>query len=440
MNNPNAAEPSLSAFPPEEYAERVARARDAMRRDGLDAVLISTPENIYYLSGLDHMGYFAYQMLLLPLEGTPVLIARAMERATLEHQVPDLRHVGYTDGAAPPAPLPEDVEHPDMVELEHDIPGNLFVEPLLDRHGQSGPRKLDADYSPPVEVTCRTLAELGLGSGQLGLEMGGSFLSYRVANGIQRGTPDARWVDATGLVDQLRQVQSPRELAYTRRAAIISDAMLQAGIAAAGVDVHHSEIMAAIYDSMFRRGGTYPGFVPLVRSSANLLEEHGTWGDIQLADGDTLFLEMSGCYRRYHAPMGRIVHIGEVPANAARALEVCAAAQLAAQQAIRPGVMAGDVYAAWQDVLEREGIGTYRRHHCGYAIGIGYPPSWSGGGVPVGLRAGSEMRLRAGMVFHLMSWLLRSDYGDSFLSDTIVITEDSAEMLTTTTRELLRRL
>ena len=50
------------------------------------------------------------------------------------------------------------------------------------------------------------------------------------------------------------------------------------------------------------------------------------------------------------------------------------------------------------------------------------------------------MRLRAGMVFHLMSWLLRSDYGDSFLSDTIVITDDGAEMLTTTTRELLRRL
>ena len=101
--------------------------------------------------------------------------------------------------------------------------------------------------------------------------------------------------------------------------------------------------------------------------------------------------------------------------------------------------MAGDVYAAWQAVLDRHGLGAYRRHHCGYAVGIGYPPSWSGGGVPVGLRAGSEMKLKSGMVFHLMSWLLRSEHGDSFLSDTIVIGDDASEMLTTTSHDLLRR-
>jgi Xaa-Pro dipeptidase len=70
--------------------------------------------------------------------------------------------------------------------------------------------------------------------------------------------------------------------------------------------------------------------------------------------------------------------------------------------------IAGDVYRAWQGVLDRNGLSDYRRHHCGYATGIGYPPSWSGSGVPVGLRPDSKMELRPGMVFHLMSWLLRS--------------------------------
>ncbi len=422
----------LRAFPEAEYEQRRARAREAMSRQGLDAVLISTPENLYYLSGLDHMGYFAYQMLILPAQGDPVLVTRAMERATIELQVPHLVHVGYTDGSTPPPVPPSAEEH--NVALETDIPGNLFVEPLLNRRAAA-----DAEFSPPVDATCRALAELGLSGGTLGMEMGGSFVSFRVADGIQKGLPEATWVDATGLVDELRQVQSPAELAYTRRAAVISDAMIQAGIAAAGIEVHHRELMAAIYDAMFRRGGTYPGFVPLVRSSANLLEEHGTWGDLQLVEGDILFLEMSGCYRRYHAPIGRIVNIGDVPASARRALEVCEEAQRAAQKAARAGVMAGDVYAAWQAVLDRHGLGAYRRHHCGYAVGIGYPPSWSGGGVPVGLRAGSEMKLKSGMVFHLMSWLLRSEHGDSFLSDTIVIGDDASEMLTTTSHDLLRR-
>lgn len=426
-------DPPLAAFPQSEFAERRERAREAMRRDGLDAMLISTPENIYYLTGLDHMGYFAYQMLLLPLTGEPVLVTRAMERATIELQVPHLTHVGYSDGSR----AASDGEPGD---LEGEIDGNLFYEPLLNERPHRGAPALDADYSPPVQVTCEALADLGLGSGRLGLEMGGSFLSYRVANGIQRGVPEASWHDATGLVDQLRQVQSPAELEYTRQAAIISDAMLQAGVAAAGVGIHHREIMAAIYDAMFRRGGTYPGFVPLVRSSANLLEEHGTWGDIMLAEGDVLFLEMSGCYRRYHAPIGRIAHIGDVPADAGRALEICEEAQAASFEALGPGVVAGDVYEAWQGVVDRRGRSGYSRHHCGYAVGIGYPPSWSGGGVPLGLRADSDMVLKPGMVFHLMSWLLRSEHGDSFLSDTIVVTDDGAEMLTTTSHDLLRRI
>jgi Xaa-Pro dipeptidase len=72
-------------------------------------------------------------------------------------------------------------------------------------------------------------------------------------------------------------------------------------------------------------------------------------------------------------------------------------------------------------------------------VGIGYPPSWSGSGVPVGLRRSSDLELQPGMVFHLMSWLLRTGKGDSFLSDTAVVTEDGCEVLTKVSRELYVR-
>ncbi len=229
------------------------------------------------------------------------------------------------------------------------------------------------------------------------------------------------------------------ELACTRRAAVISDAMMRAAMATAGVGVNERDVMAAIYDALLRRGGTYPGFVPLVRSTANLTHEHGTWDDDDLLADELLFLEMSGCVRRYHAPMGRLVFIDRMPANAARALEICLEAQMTAFDVMRAGVRAGDVYDAWQGVLDRHGLSGYTRHHCGYTTGIGYPPSWSGGGVPVGLRGGSDMRLESGMVFHLMSWLLRSELGDSFLSDTVVVTDSGAQMLTQTSREVAVR-
>src|SRR5690606_15783505 len=89
-------------FPPEEYERRLAAVRASMKRRNLEGALISSPENIYYLCGLDHMGYFAYQALVVPLAGPVVLITRAMERNTVADQVPHLVHVGYADGAPPP--------------------------------------------------------------------------------------------------------------------------------------------------------------------------------------------------------------------------------------------------------------------------------------------------------------------------------------------------
>jgi Xaa-Pro dipeptidase len=49
------------------------------------------------------------------------------------------------------------------------------------------------------------------------------------------------------------------------------------------------------------------------------------------------------------------------------------------------------------------------------------------------------MKLEAGMVFHLMSWLLRTGRGDSFLSDTIVVTGNGCEFLTGVAREVTVR-
>ena len=215
--------------------------------------------------------------------------------------------------------------------------------------------------------------------------------------------------------------------------------MMLAGVAAAGVGVLKSDVMAAVYDALFRRGGTYPGFVPLVRSTRTLEHEHGTWDEGRLRHKDVLFIELAGCVRRYHAPTGRLVFIGRASKKARRIHSVCVDAAERAAEAVGPGVRAGEVYRAWQEVVDRSGLSGYRRHHCGYSVGIGFPPSWSGGGVPQGLRADSQLVLRPGMVFHLMSWLLRTGRGDSFLSDTIVVTENGAELLTRSGRELLVR-
>lgn len=375
-------------FPREEFERRLKSVRKWMGQLELDGLLITVPENIFYLTGLSHQGYFAYHLLIVPLDGELQLVARAMERVTVEHQVPFARFHGYGDDEAPGA------------------------------------------------FTAETLKRLGLGSERLGLECSSAALPPRIVSALESDLPDVTWRDVSGVVDDIRQVQSPLELEYTRRAASVTNAMITAAIEAAEAGANEREVAAEAYRAMALAGGEFPGLHPLIRSTARLGEEHTTWMNRRLQAGDCLFLEMSGCVGRYHAPSGRLVFIDQAPPGTQELAELCLQALDAAVHALEPGVEAGSVYQAWQGQLDRAGLADYRRHHCGYLVGIGFPPTWTGGNRVLGLRPDSERILLPGMVFHLMSWLMGTDRGDYFVSDAAVLTKSGCELLTTSPRHL----
>ena len=309
------SKPSKKFFSDAEYANRIRDVRMRMSEKGIDACLISSPENVYYLTGLDHQGYFAFQLLVLSQEDPPVFISRAMEQATVRDQIPNVRHLGYSDGIAP-LPSPKDQEE-DLIFATRDEAGNVKgLRPWEMSAGVSVRGPLAEASQAPVVKTLDALRELGLEKGRIGVEKSSSFLPMQVAEGIVNGLPEANWINISGLVDDCRMVQSPRELECTRRAADVSDAMMLSAIATAGPGVPERDVIAAVYDAMFRRGGTYPGFIPLIRTTRTIDHEHGTWQEGRMRKTDTLFLEMAGCVRRYHAPLGRLVFIGKAPARA----------------------------------------------------------------------------------------------------------------------------
>ena len=427
-----------ACFPKEEYDTRLAKVRDTMSELGLKGLLVASPENIFYLTGLEHQGYFAYEMLVIPLEGTPILVTRAMEKATVRDQVPWIVHFGYSDGVDPiPAATNR---NDDIIMQEMSQSGQSSgLRPWEMSVGVAVSGPLAQDTKIPVSKTVEAMASVGLDHGRIGVEKRSSFFPFSIAEGLLEATPKIEWTDASDVVNDCRLIQTPRELAITRKAAKLTDSMLLSAVAAAGPGVYEREVMAAVYDSMFRRGGTYPGFIPLIRSTRTIEHEHGTWTDGAIKSRDMLFVELAGCVRRYHAPAGRLLFIGRAPKNAYNMQKICESAMLRAAQEIGPDVVADDVYRAWQSTIDSAGLQGYTRHHCGYAVGIGFPPSWSGSGTPRGLRKGSTMKLKPGMVFHLMSWLLRTGHGDSFLSDTIVVTDKGCEFLTSAAREVIVR-
>lgn len=377
--------------PDDEYERRWAAVRKAVLDREFDALLIASPENIYYLTGLQHQGYFAFTLLVVPAHGEPRLVARAMERrAVLDH--------GY------------EVEH---VAFE--------------------------DHETPVQGVTRALRAAGLsGSPRIGVEKQTMFFPLAIWDELREGREDIAWRDGSGLVDEIRAVKSRWELERVRRAAAISDRAIRAGIETAGVGVNEREIAAAIYRSLVLGGSEYPGFAPLVRSAGHLDHEHETWHDRVLAAGDGMLIELSASVDRYHAPLTRLVHVGRGEPGLEEAAETAIAGLHATADALRPGVRTGEVYAAWQSTIDHGlGHGRYQRHHCGYSVGIGFPPSWVGGASVVGIRRDGEIIVQEGMVFHLLSWLLGEEPADYAVSDTVVVTASGCRFLTSTRREPL---
>ncbi|MPZ60170.1 MAG: M24 family metallopeptidase [Propionibacteriales bacterium] len=366
-----------------EIEKRIDHTRQLMRERGLSALALTGPEDIYYLTGLDHQGYFAFTLLVVPLTRCPLVVARAMEAWTIAAMAPGVEHVPYGDD-----------EHSSWAAaraVRHAVPD----------------------------------------TGIVGIDRSGMWMPLAVWDELQVACPGVEYVDGSGLVEGLRQVKSDLEIEYVRQAAETSSQAMNAGIAAITSGVTERDVARRVYDALLSAGSEHPGFVPLIRTRDRLSLEHCTWTNRTLAYGDAVFLELSGSVARYHAPLSRIVHVGSTPKGTVDSAVLAAAGMEAVRAALVPGAVSGDVYEAWQDVVDT-GLGhkRYRRHHCGYLIGIGFPPSWVGGGSVVGLRRGGDLEIKAGMVFHVLSWLMGQHIPDYMLSDSILVTPYGGEILT----------
>jgi Xaa-Pro dipeptidase len=369
-------------FPPAEYDRRLKEVRGELARRGLPLALVTSPDNIFYMTGLDHWGYFAPHVLIVPLEGELVLVTRAMEKVTIGNQVHNARFAGHTDSET------------------------------------------------AADAVIRELRAAGAPD-RIGIEKWSSGLTPGAAGALAEALPATGWTDISGLVDEVRLIKSAPEQDYMRQAARVTDAAAAAGIEAIHAGVSEAEIAAACLAVMTREG-TYPGFGPFIRSTARLGEEHTSWTKTPLGKGDAVFFELSGCVARYHAPLGRLVHVGAAPTGTGDMAAIASDAFDAVVATLRDGVLARDVYAAWQHVVDAAGLAHYQRHHCGYLVGIGVPPSWTGGNHVLGLRRDSDRVIRTGMSFHILSWLMGTGRGDYFISNTVLLTEAGPEVLTRT--------
>ncbi len=369
----------------EEYAQRLAKTRRWMHAHDVDLLVLNQPEHYNWLSGYDPTSVFYHQSLLVPAGEEPLtLICNKAELALCEETcwVGDVRVV-WT--------------HEDQV-------------------------------ARTVEI----LRERGLlGARRVGLNLMSYHLRPRFAFELREGLAGSELVDVTAALDDLRLVKSPAEIALLRRAAHVADLGVSAGIDAVRAGVTDCEVMAAIQHAVALAGGEFPAYPFLVDARGTL---HGTPIGKVLADGDTVYMEVSGVVRRYHCNISRTVVVGEPSARLRELYAVVRDALDRATDALRPGVSVREIVE-----LVASLHGGHERHtwgRFGFSMEIAYPPIWIGG---LSLMRGDEHVLEPGLVITMEPGLAYADGATMMLGNNVLVTEGGPEVLNDVTTDLLWR-
>lgn len=382
-------------FEQSEYESRLTKARAAMVEAGLDALFVTDPSNMAWLTGYDGWSFYVHQGVLLTHTGEPLWWGRGIDAngAKRTTYLSESSIVGYEDNF---------VQNPDKHAM-------LDLASLLEQQG--------------------------LAKAQVGLEMENYYFTAAAFLSLQKSLPNASWSDATGLVNWQRAVKSKTEIEYMRRAARIVEHMHAVIVEKAKPGLPKNQLIADIYHAGITGAdghwGDYPAIVPMAPSGMDATAAHLTWDDSPLEKGVSTFFEIAGAYKRYQCPQSRTLFLGKPPQkylDAERA--VLDAVEVGLAQA-KPGNRCEDIANAFNQTLNDHGFKKDNR--CGYAIGLSYPPDW--GERTMSFRAGDNSILKPGMTFHFMPALWLDD-GGLEITEPLLITDTGAECLCTTPRAL----
>jgi Xaa-Pro aminopeptidase len=372
---------------PEIHAARRERAQKKVAGLDADAVLITSPPNVRYLTGLASSN----AALLLPASGRGLLATDSRYELAAQRDCPDLELVI-----------------------------GRFIEPLL--AAEMPRRGLRRVAFEAHEMTVERHEELRAVAGQVHL--------------ISFGKK----------IEELREVKDPSEIELLATACRISAQALADVLPRIRPGLTERAVSRDLEYRMIELGADKPAFGTIVASGPNGAIPHHVPADRPIRRGDLVTIDFGACYGGYHADMTRTIAVGEPAGWQRDVYDLVAAAQQAGFSALRPGAEAGEVDAAARDVITDAGHGQHFQHGLGHGVGlevheapmIGYGRAGKlARGVPVTVEPGVYLPGRGGVRIEDILVVGSGGPGAAGAQAGGEKPPPAAQILTTTTRELL---
>jgi Xaa-Pro aminopeptidase len=380
-------------FPESEYRERARRVREEMALRGVDVLFVMSPANLCYLSGFESIWY-------PPRAPLGVVVSRHDDR---------LVFLDYE-------------RHETLVRRTALLDDAVFYR-----------------YETALDSIAEAFRERGWHEGSVGIE----WWTQTPGGPLVRETADrlaaigAQIVSGDWIVDRVRAVKSPAELACVREAAEIVDAAFEDLLATVRPGMTELQIAARLDSVMADHGGESAAIRTMVSAGPDVwCRTHSAPSRRPVEVGDVMYVDACGVVNRYHADLCRTVAIGRDHPEVRAIMEQTAGSVEEVKRAVRPG----DPLDVAQRVAEDYVFSRFPREQVwwvgGYALGIAVPPNWVGH-TYISNDAFEKFTWEPGYVTNYENILFDRDRGfTASYMETLLMTDTGIETLSRHSREL----
>ncbi|MDH6374248.1 Xaa-Pro dipeptidase [Paenibacillus sp. PastF-3] len=348
-----------------------------MAGEGLDALLVTDPKHVYYLTGFASDPHERFLGVLLIRGEEAMLILPALD----------------AEAAQAASSVTKIITHSDT-----DNPYNL----LKDCFGSS---KL----------------------GTLGIEK--EHFSVARFEHLTAAVPAERFSDIGPLLRSMRSKKTPDEVKRMKHAAELVEEALRRVLTHVKTGVTENDLVAELEYLMKKVGASGPSFDTMVLSGPKTALPHGVPGNRVIQPGDFLMFDIGVYADGYASDITRTFAIESVDDKLITIYNTVLAANEAGIAASNPGAPFGSVDKAARDVIEEAGFGEYFLHRVGHGLGMDvheYPS----------LHGQNDDIIEIGNVFTVEPGIYVPGLAGVRIEDDLIITAEGAETLTSFPKEL----
>ncbi|MGC9345673.1 MAG: M24 family metallopeptidase [Candidatus Bathyarchaeales archaeon] len=383
-----------------EHKRRIERVRKYLRKRKLDALYLTNGTSMFYLTGYSFIATERPTALIIPVDGKITFMGPLLEK---DH-------------------IPLKTRLIEDVKTYVDYPG--------EKH--------------PIEHFTEFLKDMGLAKKRIGIDnkAGAAGIWGYKGPPITKKLHEAKFVDVKDLVPSMRLIKSEEEISLIKESAKwanLAHTLLQEYTAEGLWDVEVA--LAASYEaSTLMKKALGPDYEPMRRSSPVGVGFRGQIGEMSaiphaiatkriIRKGDVLVTGAGADVGGYSCELERTMIVGNPTPKQKRYFNVMVKAQEAAFRMFKPGVKCSDIDKTTIKVFKKAGLMHLVKHHTGHGLGLeGHEPPW--------LDVGNEEPLHAGMVVSCEPGIYETGFAGFRHSDTVLITEYGAEIITYYPRNL----